>query len=116
MFFYLFGGLMIFIITMLVFLYLKLQKKIKENKQLQQQHIAKIDIIRKEQSITLENIRIEMLKREDERNRQWFESEKEALHVLNGISIVLDLYDKMDKVGNEEILKKLDQIIEKING
>lgn len=57
-----------------------------------------------------------MLKREDERNRQWFESEKEALHVLNGISIVLDLYDKMDKVGNEEILKKLDQIIEKING
>ena len=60
-----------------------LKKKSAEIKLIQQQHVAKVDIIRKEHSDTLEKIRIEMLKREEERNRQWMESEKETLHVLN---------------------------------
>lgn len=87
-----------------------LKKKSAEIKLIQQQHVAKVDIIRKEHSDTLEKIRIEMLKREEERNRQWMESEKETLHVLNGVSILLDLSEKIGRVESEKILKKLDEI------
>ena len=76
----------------------------------QRQHVAKIDIIRKEHSTTLENIRVEMLKREGERSRQWIESEKETLHVLNGVSTLLDLSEKIGRVESDKILKKLDEI------
>jgi hypothetical protein len=77
---------------------------------MQQQHIAKIDMIRKEQSDVLEKIRLEMLKREEERTRQWMESEKEALHVLNGVSIILDLSDKLSRVEGEKLMKKLEEL------
>lgn len=87
-----------------------LKKKSAELKLIQQQHVAKVDIIRKEHSDTLEKIRVEMLKREEERNRQWIESEKETLHVLNGVSILLDLSEKIGRVESDKILKKLDEI------
>ena len=92
------------------------QKSI-EMKHIQQQHVAKVDIIRKEHSDTLEKIRVEMLKREEERSRQWIESEKETLHVLNGVSMLLDLSDKISRVESEKIIKKLDElkiIVEKL--
>jgi len=100
---------------MLSFVMVKtLKKKTIENKLLQQQHVARVDNIRKEQSDTLENLRIEMLKREENRTRQWIESEKETLHVLNGVSNLLDLTDKIGRVDSEKILKKLDEIQMKI--
>lgn len=80
----------------------------------QQQYAAKVDGIRKEHSDTLEKIRLEMLKREEERTRQWMESEKETLHVLNGVSILLDLSDKIGRVESEKILNKLEEIQGKI--
>ena len=86
------------------------KKKGIEMKLMQQQHIAKIDMIRKEQSDVLEKIRLEMLKREEERTRQWMESEKEALHVLNGVSIILDLSDKLSRVEGEKLMKKLEEL------
>jgi hypothetical protein len=109
-FFYLFivSGILFFPITLVMMRALK--KKSAEIKLIQQQHVAKVDIIRKEHSDTLEKIRIEMLKREEERNRQWMESEKETLHVLNGVSILLDLSEKIGRVESEKILKKLDEI------
>ena len=58
-----------------------------------------------------------MLKREEERSRQWIESEKETLHVLNGVSMLLDLSDKISRVESEKIIKKLDElkiIVEKL--
>jgi hypothetical protein len=36
-----------------------------------------------------------MLKREEDRTRQWMESEKETLRVLNGVSSILELGEKM---------------------
>ena len=90
------------------------RKKNIELKLIQQQHVAKIDIIRKEHSDTLEKIRVEMLKREDERGRQWMESEKETLHVLNGVSTLLDLSEKISRVESEKILKVLAELMEKI--
>jgi hypothetical protein len=109
-FFYLFiiSGILFFPITLIIMKVLK--KKSAELKLIQQQHVAKVDIIRKEHSDTLEKIRVEMLKREEERNRQWIESEKETLHVLNGVSILLDLSEKIGRVESDKILKKLDEI------
>ena len=85
-----------------------------EMKLTQQQYSAKVDGIRKDHSDTLEKIRIDMLKREEERTRQWMESEKETLHVLNGVSILLDLSDKIGRVESEKILNKLEEIQGKI--
>lgn len=91
-----------------------MRARVAEIKQLQQQHVAKVDIIRKEHSDTLEKIRVEMLKREEERSRQWIESEKETLHVLNGVSILLDLSEKIGRVESEKILKKLGEIEQQV--
>jgi hypothetical protein len=91
-----------------------LKKKSSDQKLLQQQHVARVDIIRKEHSDKLESLRVEMLKREEERSRQWMESEKETLHVLNGVSTLLDLSEKIGRVESEKILKKLEEIQGKI--
>jgi len=113
-FFCLFIGLLLLSIGLL-FAFLKvLKKKSSDMKQMQLQHVAKIDVIRNEHLNTLENLRIEMLKREEERTRQWMESEKETLYVLNGISNLLDLTDKIARVDSEKILNKLDEIKSKI--
>jgi hypothetical protein len=91
-----------------------LRKKTAESKLMQQQHTARVDAIRKDHSDTLERIRVEMLKKEEERGRQWMESEKETLHVLNGVSMLLDLNEKIGRVESEKILLKLDEIREKV--
>jgi len=39
---------------------------------------------------------------------------KEALHVLNGVSNLLDLTDKIGRADSEKILKKLDEIHAKV--
>lgn len=92
-----------------------MKQKSTEMKLLQQQYLARVDNIRKEHTDTLEKLRLEMLKREEERTRQWIESEKETLHVLNGVSTLLDLKDKLDNVDSMKILKKLDEILESRN-
>lgn len=113
-FFYLFlGSMLLFIGVLLVFLKL-LKSKTTELKLLQLQHVARIDMVRKEQSLTLENLRVEMLKREEDRSRQWMESEKETLHVLNGVSNLLELSDKVDKVEFKKISAALIDINKKI--
>ena len=91
-----------------------LRKRTAEMKLMQQQHVARVDIIRKDHEDTLERIRVEMLKKEEERGRQWMESEKETLHVLNGVSMLLDLNEKIGRVESEKILLKLDEIREKV--
>lgn len=93
---------------------MKSLKNKNDDAKLIQQHVTKVDIIRKDHSDTLEKIRVEMLKREEERIRQWMESEKETLHVLNGVSTLLDLNDKIEKNESEKIIKKLDEIYEKV--
>jgi len=113
-FFYLFIGLAILTMIAALIITKRIAKKITEVKIMQQQHAAKIDLIRKEHSEISEIIRLEMLKREDERIHQWIESEKETLHVLNGVSTLLDLNEKVGRVDSNKIMKKLDEIHEKV--
>ena len=56
-----------------------------------------------------------MLKREDDRIRQWMESEKETLHVLTGVSRLLELSDKVDKVELKTIRETLNIIVKKFS-
>lgn len=112
-FFYLFI-VSTFIFSIIVTIIMKSLKNKNDDAKLIQQHVTKVDIIRKDHSDTLEKIRVEMLKREEERIRQWMESEKETLHVLNGVSTLLDLNDKIEKNESEKIIKKLDEIYEKV--
>lgn len=110
----------LFIVTLIYslltsFIYnMNIKNKTIKIESLQQQHVAKIDNIRKEHTETLEKIRIEMLMREEERSRQWIESEKETLNVLNGVSILLDLSDKIGRVESEKIINKLDELQSKV--
>ena len=113
-FFYLTVGVILLFVGFLFTLLKVLKKKSSDMKFMQQQQVAKIDIIRKEHEEKLEDIRKEMLKREEERSRQWQESEKETLHVLNGVSTLLDLSEKICRVESEKILKKLEEIQEKV--
>ena len=112
-FFYLFISACILFIIGTWVLMKSIRRKINESKLLQQQHIARIDNIRKENSNVLDGLRIDMLKREDDRIRQWMESEKETLHVLTGVSRLLELSDKVDKVELKNISETL-FMIEKI--
>ncbi len=111
----LFTAIIIVHFSVIILAMIKLRKKNSEIKQLQQQYIAKIDIIRKEHSDTLEKIRVEMLKREEIKNRQWIESEKETLLVLNGVSTLLDLNEKLLTLESDKIFVKLDEISNKLN-
>ncbi len=113
-FFYLFIAMTIVLFTTVMVMMKRIRKKNDENRLSQQQYTAKIDILRREHSDTLEKIRVEMLKREDERRRQWIESEKETLHVLNGVSLLIDMNIKLGKNEIEKLMKKLEEIREKI--
>lgn len=115
MFFYLLITVIILFIGSVCILMKTLRKKNNESKLQQQQHIARIDNIRKEHSKLLDSLRVEMLKREDDRVRQWMESEKETLHVLNGVSTLLELSDKVDKAELIKINKMLQAIETKLN-
>jgi uncharacterized membrane protein YgaE (UPF0421/DUF939 family) len=89
-FFYLFVVLAIIFAIVTISFVKAIRQKTTEIKTLQQQYLAREDNVRKEHGETLEKVRLEMLKREEERTRQWIESEKETLHVLNGVATLLD--------------------------
>lgn len=109
-FFYLFifSGIIFFIV--LKILHDKNSKYFEDIKSLQLQNAAKIDTLRKNHEDKVENLRNQMLKKEEDRTRQWAESEKEALHVLNGVSQILELSENLGKIESEKILNKLNEI------
>lgn len=100
-------GLMVLFIFMLI---RQINVKNIEIKSIEYQHVIEIDNIRKEHSVALEKIRLEMLKREEEKSRQWIESEKETLHILGGVSTLLDLSDKFNGIESEKIMVMLEEI------
>lgn len=113
-FFYLFVILAIVTSILVSVFYKKMASKSAEIKLIQQQHIARIDSIRKDHGAAIEKLRLDMLKREEERTRQWIESEKENLHVLNGVTKLLEISNKFTKSDSDKIFKKLEEILQKI--
>ena len=113
-FFYLFVVALLLLIGCGYFCLVRLGKKSSETKLLQQQYAARIDVLRKEHADTMEKLRTEMLKREEDRSRQWMESERETLRVLNGVSSLLDLSKRVGRVDSDKIMSKLGEIQTKI--
>ena len=109
-FFYLFISIILLFSFLTWHFMKKFATKSKELKESQQQQIAKIDMLRKNHITTLELIREDMLKREEERTRQWMESEKETLHVLNGVSQLLELNDNINRIESTKIIDKIDEL------
>lgn len=109
-FFYLFAFLLLLVISSIIAIFKII--KIKNSKIMfqQKQNTSRIDTIKKEHTEILDGLRIEMVKHENERVRQWMESEKETLHVLNGVSTLLELSDKVDKSEFKNINEKLIEI------
>lgn len=57
----------------------------------------------------------EMKAKEDERNKQWIESEKETLQVLNGVTNILEMSEKMGESDSNNIMDKLKSIESKLS-
>lgn len=87
----------------------------RELKEINQTYANKQEEVRKEYVEKFEKLQNEYLKREDERNRQWSESEKQTLQVLNGVTSILELGEKMGQKDTKEILEKLKILEEKLN-
>lgn len=113
-FLYLFIAHGILTAIILSYYHKKMRLKIHDNKLQSNQYVAKLDSIRKENTENFERNRLDMLKREDDRNRQWIESEKETLHVLSGVSNLLDLSEKINRVESDKIMKILLDIQSKL--
>ena len=108
-------SLLVTTIFIIILLLKQVNKKIVEVNLLGCQHVTEMTDVKKEHFDTLERIRLEMLKREEEKSRQWIESEKETLHILGGVSTLLDLSDKFGRIESEKIMGMLEEIQENIN-
>lgn len=75
---------------------------------LHQDHANKIDDIRQQQ-----------VKHEETLNKQWSESARETLQVLNGVSLILEMGEKASKYETDKILEKIEntekRLIDNIN-
>ncbi len=113
-FFYMFLIALGSVILICSIFYKKREKLLDEKNHLQQQQTAKIDIIRREHSETLENITSDLAKREDDRNRQWVETEREVLNVLTSVSNILELTENVGGVETERIINSIKNLEDKI--
>ena len=109
-FIYLF--VMLVIITILVMVSFMLYNKTATKKRIsiEKNYVKRIDELSKIHIKQIEKIRINSNKRDEERSRQWFESEKETLKVLGGVSKLLDLNEKVTDVESSKIMLKLNEI------
>lgn len=75
-----------------VFLFRKYEDKIKETKELQ----------------------LKAIEREEQRSKEFLESEKETLKILNGVTNVLEMIEKVNDQDTTNIINKINEEAEKI--
>lgn len=105
----LFGFLVavIFILSaVIIVLYRNLQTKINKIDEIKDAHIETIKILHQKHIEKLENIRNEMIDKENARTSEIREFEKEMLNVINGVNTVLEMSEKM-KVNDTNMLVNL---------
>ena len=114
-FFYLFAVSSILFFVIIRVCTKRIAAKNAETKQVQQQYSAKFDAIRKDHEETLEKVRGEMLKKEEDATRQWQEAEKESMLVLNRMTQLLELSENFGRVESNKILAKIEELKELFN-
>lgn len=97
------GIIIVVLIGVIAVLATELKKKYSQSNQQTEDHSNKIDAIRQEQ-----------MKHEDNVNKQWSESAKETLQVLNGVTFILEMGDKAGKYETEKILEKIESMEKRI--
>ena len=96
-------GFIIILLAGIVFLFKEYKGVQKDIKGAQKENLDKLDGIRKEMTI-----------KEDTRNNQWLQSEKETLQVLNGVSSILEMSEKMGQNDTQKILERVKNVEEKL--
>ncbi|NJO64992.1 MAG: hypothetical protein HC836_44835 [Richelia sp. RM2_1_2] len=86
-------------------------KKIQEIQKLYNDEVLKLVSVYNER---IESIQNSAIKREEERSKQWLESEKETLTVLNGVTSILDIAEKMDQTNRNTVYLKLQEMENRI--
>ena len=89
-------GVIVLLVPALIYVFNLYRLSQKEIKDIQAEHTKEI----KEQQI--------------ERNKQWLESEKETLNVLNGVSSILEMSEKVGQNDTNKILEKIKLTEERI--
>ena len=89
-------GFIILLIAGIVMLWKQMDNSRKELKDINKSHTDKLEEIRKEN-----------LKREEERNKQWSDSEKETLQVLNSVTKILEMGEQKGHNDTKQILEKI---------
>lgn len=118
-------SMVIILAATIVILHRQNEYKDKRLEKISKENADKIDSIRKEHADTinqinstynekLESIRLEIMEKENQRNKEYRESEKETLHVLNGLSSILEMSEKMKVSDTKQILEKIKEIKELI--
>lgn len=97
------GIIIVVLIGVIAVLATELKKKYSQSNQQTEDHSNKIDAIRQEQ-----------MKHEENVNKQWSESAKETLQVLNGVTFILEMGDKAGKYETEKILEKIESMEKRI--
>jgi hypothetical protein len=107
-------GFIILLIAGVIILFKQNDTGRKDLKELNKEHAKKLDENKKEYIDKFEKLQHEYLSREEDRNKQWSESEKETLQVLNGVTSILSMSEKMGQKDTKEILDKLKLVEERI--
>lgn len=113
-FIYLFIIQVIITILITIAFLIHIKKATKKRNNIEKKYIDNIKNITNNHIEQVEKIRINSNRREEERSRQWFESEKETLKVLSGVSKLLDLNEKITKLESSKIMIKLDELINEL--
>lgn len=107
-------GFILILLAGIVMLWKQYDGTRKELKELNKEHANKMEENRKEYVGKFEKLQEEYLRREEDRNKQWSESEKETLQVLNGVTSILEMSEKMGQKDTKDILDKLKLVEDKI--
>lgn len=107
-------GLLVSIIfilsTVIIFVYKQYNSKVKEILNIHEDYSEKMRKLNLNNEDKLDRIRERIDRTEEDRNKQWIESEKETLQVLNGVTHVLEVSEKMERVDSQNILDKINQL------
>jgi len=82
--------------------------------ELQTKHTDEIKKINADHANKIESLQNNSIKREEERSKEWLESEKETLNVLNGVTSLLQMGEKMDQTNRNTIYLKLQEMENRI--
>jgi ABC-type multidrug transport system fused ATPase/permease subunit len=109
---YLFAIQVVITLIIVIAFLLHIRKSVNKRNIIENNYIKSINELTTNHIEQVEKIRTNSNKREEERSRQWFESEKETLKVLSGVSKLLDLNEKITKIESSKIMLKLDEFHE----